>query len=78
MSEIDRKKIANRFSKDEEVSRLMGEAVRKALAEHKLKSNSIAVWRGGKVVIVPSDQIPVAKEERTLSDRSGRHSADDE
>lgn len=59
MSEIDRKKIANRFNKDDEVSRLMGEAVRKALAEHKRKSNSIAVWRGGKVVIVPSEEIAV-------------------
>ena len=58
MSEIDRKKIANRFNKDDEVSHLMGAAVRKALAEHKLKSNSIAVWRGGKVVIVPSEEIP--------------------
>ncbi len=63
MSEFERKKIANRFSKDEEVSRLMGEAVRKALAEHKLKSNSIAVWRGGKVVIVPSTEIPVKTED---------------
>jgi hypothetical protein len=58
MSEIDRKKIANRFTKDDEISRLMGQAVRKALAEHKSKSNSIAVWRGGKVVIVPSEDIP--------------------
>jgi hypothetical protein len=61
VSEIERKKIANRFNKDEEVSRLMGEAVRRALAEHKRKSNSIAVWRNGKVVIVPSEQIPVQK-----------------
>lgn len=63
MSEIDRKKIANRFNKDDEVSHLMGVAVRKALAEHKLKSNSIAVWRGGKVVIVPSEEIPVERDE---------------
>ena len=61
MSEIDRKKMANRFTKEEEVSRLMGEAVRKALAEHKRKSNSIAVWRGGQVVIVPSEDIPDGK-----------------
>lgn len=62
MSEIERKKIANRFKKDEEVSRLMGEAVRRALAEHKRKSNSIAVWEGGKVVIVKGEDIQVDEE----------------
>lgn len=62
MSEIERKKIANRFKKDEEISRLMGEAVRRALAEHKRKSNSIAVWEGGKVVIVKGEDITVDEE----------------
>lgn len=62
MSEIERKKIANRFKKDEEISRLMGEAVRRALAEHKRKSNSIAVWEGGKVVIVKGEDIQVDEE----------------
>ncbi len=62
LSEIERKKIANRFKKDEEISRLMGEAVRRALAEHKRKSNSIAVWEGGKVVIVKGEDITVDEE----------------
>lgn len=59
MSEVERRKIANRFRKDEEISRLMGEAVRRALAEHKRKSNSIAVWDNGKVVIVKGEDIKV-------------------
>lgn len=33
------------------------QAVRAALHEHKLAGNSIAVWRDGKVVLVPPEQI---------------------
>lgn len=32
-------------------------AVRAALREHKLMGNPIAVWRNGRVVLVPPDQI---------------------
>ena len=35
------------------------EAVRAALREHKLAGNSIAVWRDGKVVLLPPEQIEV-------------------
>jgi hypothetical protein len=34
-------------------------AVRDALRDHKLAGNSIAVWRDGKVALVPADQIEV-------------------
>lgn len=63
MNPIDRKKLANRFDTDEEVSQAMRDAVHKALADHKRKSNSIAVWKNGKVVIVPSTEIPVEEKE---------------
>lgn len=33
------------------------QAVRAALRDHKLAGNSIAVWRDGKVVLVPPEQI---------------------
>ncbi|HCE00775.1 MAG TPA: hypothetical protein DER07_07000 [Armatimonadetes bacterium] len=56
---MDRKKFANRFEQDDEVSRAVREAVHRALAEHKRKSNSIAVWKNGKVVILESHEIPV-------------------
>ncbi|MCA1946955.1 MAG: hypothetical protein LDL56_03055 [Armatimonadetes bacterium] len=59
MSHLDRKKFANRFEQDDEVSRAVREAVHRALAEHKRKSNSIAVWKNGKVVILESHEIPV-------------------
>jgi hypothetical protein len=32
-------------------------AVRAALREHKLMGNSIAVWRNGRVVLLPPEQI---------------------
>ncbi|MEJ5170736.1 MAG: hypothetical protein WHU10_07095 [Fimbriimonadales bacterium] len=71
MSHLDRKKLANRFEQDEEVSRAVREAVHRALAEHKRKSNSIAVWKNGKVVILESHEIPVDDEvkTRTANDR---------
>ncbi len=34
-------------------------AVAEAIAEHKRNGNPIAVWRDGKVVIVPPDEIVV-------------------
>ena len=37
----------------------MGKAVREALRRHKLLGESIAVWRDGKVVIVPAEEIEV-------------------
>jgi hypothetical protein len=33
--------------------------VAKALAEHKRMGRSIAIWRDGKVVILPPEEIPV-------------------
>ena len=49
-------------SQSDPVSRLIlaaQEAVRAALLEHKLAGNSIAVWRDGKVVLLPPEQIEV-------------------
>jgi hypothetical protein len=34
-------------------------AVREALAEHRLAGNPVAVWRDGKVVWIPPEEIPV-------------------
>ncbi len=59
MNPIDRKKLANRFEEDDEVSEAMREAIHRALADHKRKSNSIAVWKNGKVVILASHEIQI-------------------
>jgi hypothetical protein len=34
-----------------------GKAVRAAIREHKLLGHSISVWKDGRVVIIPPDQI---------------------
>jgi len=42
-----------------EVDRAAREGVRRALLRHKLLGESIAVWRDGKMVEIPPDQIQV-------------------
>ena len=34
-------------------------AVRAAVREHKLLGNSIAIWRDGKVVVIPPEEIEI-------------------
>jgi hypothetical protein len=41
-----------------EIDEALRRAVREALLRHKKLGNSIAVWRDGKVVIVPPEEIP--------------------
>jgi hypothetical protein len=42
-----------------EIDEALRRAVREALLRHKKLGNSIAVWRDGKVVIVPPEEIQV-------------------
>lgn len=51
------KDLAEVFDDTREVTRRFGRAVRAAVLEHKRAGNSIAVWRDGKVVIVPPEEI---------------------
>jgi hypothetical protein len=37
------------------------EAVAEAIAEHKRRGNPIALWRDGKVIVIPSEEIVVPK-----------------
>ena len=43
---------------DKRILRASGEAVYAALQHHKQIGNPIAVWRDGKVVMVPPEEIP--------------------
>jgi len=45
-----------------EVEEVFRRAVRQALWKHKQLGQSIAVWRDGKIVIVPPEEIPVEDE----------------
>lgn len=42
----------------EEVDRAFRRAVRDALRKHKQANNPVAIWRGGKIVLLPPDEIP--------------------
>ena len=37
----------------------MRQGVRRALARHRQNGNPVAVWRDGRVVWIPADEIPV-------------------
>lgn len=48
---------------DDAMLRALRRAVRQALLEHKQAGNPIAVWKDGRVVIVPPEEIEVPEEE---------------
>ena len=53
------------FEDTREVTRRFAVAVREALLDHKRAGNPVAIWRDGKVVIVPPDEIVFEKENKT-------------
>jgi len=54
-----RKAPVSVFEDTREVTRRFAVAVREALLDHKRAGNPVAIWRDGKVVIVPPDEIVV-------------------
>ncbi|MBI3407416.1 MAG: hypothetical protein HY040_03545 [Planctomycetes bacterium] len=59
MDQINGQRIADAFDDDQEMERAMGEAVRSAVRTHKLLGQPIVIWRDGKVVWVPPEEIEV-------------------
>ena len=53
---------AERVTDLERIERALRAAVRDALQRHKRDGDPVAVWREGRVVWLPPDQIPVADE----------------
>ena len=41
-----------------DVDRAFKRAVREALRKHKQANNPVAIWRGGKIVLLQPDEIP--------------------
>lgn len=41
------------------IQEVLGKAVREALLMHKRAGNPIAVWKDGKVMLIPPEEIPV-------------------
>jgi len=58
MQTADKPDIASVLANSRLVEQAMKEAVRQAMVRHKRLGESIAVWRGGEVVIVPPEEIP--------------------
>ncbi len=52
--------VAERMSDSEGMAKAMGEAIREAVREHKLLGYPIVVWKDGKVVWIPPEEIELA------------------
>jgi hypothetical protein len=50
---------------NDKIDRAIKAGVAKAIAEHKRAGHSIAVWKDGKVVIVPPEKIRVPRVRRS-------------
>jgi hypothetical protein len=53
-----------------ETEKLLRLGVRKALMMHKCMGNSIAIWKNGKVVIVPPEEIEIPPDPFAYRDES--------
>jgi hypothetical protein len=51
--------IGELFQDDELIQAALDQAVADALLDHKRAGNPVSVWRDGKVVWIPSEEIPV-------------------
>ena len=60
------------------IDRALREAVREALLRHKKLGESIVIWKDGKVVWVPPEEIEVADLEEDDPDRAGSGSGAEE
>jgi len=54
----------------EEIGKVFQLAVREALKMHKCMGNPIAIWRDGKVVIVPPEEIEIPPDPFAYRDES--------
>ncbi len=50
----------------EAVDKAIKKAVRDALLKHKRANNTVAIWRDGKIVLLPADEIPTTNEKETF------------
>jgi hypothetical protein len=60
---MDEKIIPEIIENGEQIDRAMRQAVQNALREHKRRGQYIVVWRDGKIVRVPPEEISVPEEE---------------
>jgi hypothetical protein len=61
MSTRSHNAIAKRFNEDDQIDRLVREAVRKAIRRHFSAGQQVVVWRDGKAVWVDEKELGAAK-----------------
>jgi hypothetical protein len=54
-------RIDELFADSASIERVLGQAVQQALLRHRQAGFPISVWRDGKVVWIPPEEIPVPK-----------------
>lgn len=57
MNETNNQQIEEIFAEGNSIDKALNQAVQKAVWQHKVLGNSIAVWRDGKVVWIPPEEI---------------------
>lgn len=62
MNNAQRELLVKRLADHEEMDRSIQDTVQEALRRHKEMGNSIAVWRDGRVIIVPAEEIVLSQE----------------
>lgn len=67
VDEREKDKILSAFGDREKISQALAIGVQEALLKHKKLGNPIAVWRDGKVVWIPPEEIPVDDSTSPLS-----------
>ncbi len=72
MSKGNGKAATSVFDDTREVTRRFSLAVREALLDHKRAGNPVAIWRDGKVVIVPPEEIEVFEDEASAASTAPR------
>lgn len=64
-----RKNVIKEMPLDVRAEKALREAVAEAIAEHKLRGHPIIVWRNGKVVSIPPEEIAVTSTKGDKPDR---------
>ncbi len=63
--------VADVLEDTRQVTQRLAVAVREALLDHKRAGNPVAIWRDGKVVIVPPDEIIIEGAGHTKNGANG-------
>jgi hypothetical protein len=69
----NRKNMKKEMPLDIMAERALKEAVAEAIAEHKLRGHPIVVWREGKVVSIPPEDIVVTAEKKEDQSKDTLH-----